>query len=192
MRDRTTDGESKIPILGDLPIIGWLFKQRSSNVEKVNLLLVLTPYIIHDSSDFQRIFERKLNEYEEFAAEYYGHKREYRAHIDYERKSGPLARLATTITKERAKLENGGGGDGAQTLIKPDPLPEEKGIPVPGDAENHPEDLEEGTGSPEDPEPGLEVPDGDDAGMRATDDVEMPESPAVEPHPDMPPPGEEE
>ena len=30
MRDRTRDSESKIPILGDLPLIGILFRQRST------------------------------------------------------------------------------------------------------------------------------------------------------------------
>ena len=120
MKDNTSESESKIPILGDLPLIGWLFKQHSKKVEKVNLLLVLTPYIIRDSSDFQRIFQRKMKEYEEFAAEFYGNRPEYRAHIDYARKSGPLARLAGALKREKAKVENGGLGDEEGIIVKPD------------------------------------------------------------------------
>ena len=51
IRDRKRETENKIPILGDLPIIGWLFKSRTTEVEKVNLVLVLTPYIIRDQVD---------------------------------------------------------------------------------------------------------------------------------------------
>ncbi|MCK5690826.1 type II secretion system protein GspD, partial [Myxococcota bacterium] len=119
IRDRTRESESKIPLLGDLPILGWFFKQRSTEIEKVNLVLILTPYIIHDASDFQKIFERKINEYEEFAASYYGHTSKYRAHINYDRKIGPLAQIARTLRYEDAKLENGGEGQGGSTMVKP-------------------------------------------------------------------------
>ncbi|MBI3178994.1 MAG: type II secretion system protein GspD, partial [Deltaproteobacteria bacterium] len=134
MRDRTRDSESKIPILGDLPLVGWLFRQRSHEVEKVNLLLVLTPYIIRDANDFQKIFERKIQEHEDFAAEYYGHRPEYRAHIDYAKKSGPLAKMVKTLRHERDKVENGGTGGGEELLITPDRASEEEGIPVPPEA----------------------------------------------------------
>lgn len=119
MRDRERESESKIPILGDLPLLGWLFKTRSTETEKVNLILVLTPYIIRSQTDFQRIFERKMQQYERFAAEYYGNLPEYRAHIDYSRKNGPLAQMVRTVKTEKEKLENGGRGDGSDVLIQP-------------------------------------------------------------------------
>ena len=121
MRDRITEGESKIPILGDLPLIGTFFKSRTSDVEKVNLLLVLTPYIIDRTEDFQKILERKMGEHEEFASEYYGSSRQYRAHIDYSKKTGPLARIGATVLNEMKKLENGGDGGGTESLVQPDP-----------------------------------------------------------------------
>lgn len=120
MRDKVTDSESKMPILGDLPLIGWLFKKHSKTVDQVSLLLILTPYIIRDATDFQRIFERKLIEYEEFAAQYYGSLPEYRAHIDYSRKNGPFAYLSRAMLREQSKIENGGQGDGSELLIGPD------------------------------------------------------------------------
>jgi len=138
IRDRKRETENKIPLLGDLPIIGWLFKSRTSEVEKVNLVLVLTPYIIRDSSDFQRIFERKIKEYEEFAEEFYGDTAQYRAYVDYERKSGPFAMLASRVLEEKRLIENGGEGDSEQ-LIQPErteveftPLMPEDGRPTEG------------------------------------------------------------
>ncbi len=51
MRDKTVETESKVPLLGDIPVLGWLFKNRNSSVEKVNMLFFLTPRIL---SNYQR------------------------------------------------------------------------------------------------------------------------------------------
>ena len=119
MRDNTTQGESKIPILGDIPVLGWLFKSKTSSTQKINLILVLTPYIVRNADDFQHILERKVREYEEFAAEYYGSTPKYRAYIDYRKKTGPFARLSQSIAKAKYKAENG-GADQSDTMVKPD------------------------------------------------------------------------
>jgi general secretion pathway protein D len=37
---------SKVPLLGDIPVLGWLFKSRSKTTEKVNLLFFITPKIL--------------------------------------------------------------------------------------------------------------------------------------------------
>ena len=46
MRDQTTESVSKVPLLGDIPLLGWLFKNRSKKTAKVNLLFFLTPQIM--------------------------------------------------------------------------------------------------------------------------------------------------
>ncbi|MCO4792336.1 MAG: type II secretion system secretin GspD [Bacteriovoracaceae bacterium] len=46
MRDKATNRESKVPLLGDIPVLGWLFKNSSKTVEKVNLLFFITPRIL--------------------------------------------------------------------------------------------------------------------------------------------------
>ncbi len=46
LRDRESVENTKIPILGDIPVLGWLFKSRSRTVEKVNLLFFMTPKIL--------------------------------------------------------------------------------------------------------------------------------------------------
>ena len=47
--------ESKVPFLGDIPIIGWLFKTTSDTVRKVNLLIILTPRIVRDPEDLEQL-----------------------------------------------------------------------------------------------------------------------------------------
>jgi general secretion pathway protein D len=65
VRNRTARSETKVPILGDIPLVGALFRTRSDRVEKSNLVLVLTPHIIRDQTDLRAIFERKMQERQE-------------------------------------------------------------------------------------------------------------------------------
>lgn len=46
LRDRDTVTFSKVPVLGDIPVLGWLFKSKSRSVNKVNLLFFMTPRIL--------------------------------------------------------------------------------------------------------------------------------------------------
>lgn len=43
-----TDVTSKIPLLGDLPLVGWLFRSTAKSTRKVNLYVFITPHIIGD------------------------------------------------------------------------------------------------------------------------------------------------
>ncbi|MCM0080131.1 type II secretion system secretin GspD [Geomonas sp. Red32] len=51
IQDRDQVTESKIPLLGDIPGLGWLFKTKNTTREKTNLLIMLTPRIIKDARD---------------------------------------------------------------------------------------------------------------------------------------------
>jgi general secretion pathway protein D len=46
LRDKETVTFSKVPLLGDIPVLGWLFKNKSKSISKVNLLFFMTPKII--------------------------------------------------------------------------------------------------------------------------------------------------
>jgi general secretion pathway protein D len=46
LRDREVVENNKIPILGDIPVLGWLFKNSTRRIEKVNLLFFITPKIL--------------------------------------------------------------------------------------------------------------------------------------------------
>ena len=52
--DRFERIDSKIPILGDIPLIGALFRQFRENSSKTELLIVLTPHVIRSASSSGR------------------------------------------------------------------------------------------------------------------------------------------
>jgi general secretion pathway protein D len=56
--DEITDVETKTPCLGDIPILGWLFKTTSSSTKKTNLLVFLTPNVVRTSEDMEKIAEK--------------------------------------------------------------------------------------------------------------------------------------
>ena len=55
LSDVQNDNVSKVPWLGDIPILGWAFKGTSSEGRKINLLVILTPRIVRDPEDLQRL-----------------------------------------------------------------------------------------------------------------------------------------
>lgn len=55
MEDRQNASTSKIPWLGDIPVLGWLFKSGSRGVSKTNLIILLTPHIVRSEADVERV-----------------------------------------------------------------------------------------------------------------------------------------
>jgi general secretion pathway protein D len=119
IQDRTEQSVRKIPVLGDIPILGWLFRDTVTGKRKTNLLLFLTPYIIRDQSDFRRILERKRKEQQEFTEAFYGRQPGYQVPVDYARKPGPYARMHQGVEIETQKLDNGGPGAPGEHLVRP-------------------------------------------------------------------------
>jgi general secretion pathway protein D len=62
VRDNITINERKVPLLGDIPFLGWLFKFQSQQVEKLNLLVFLTPTLVRDEADMVRLNAQKSTE----------------------------------------------------------------------------------------------------------------------------------
>jgi general secretion pathway protein D len=119
MQDRTIESVSKVPVLGDIPIVGHLFRDTTRRKTKTNLLLFLTPYIIKDQSDFRAIFERKMRERQQFVEQFYGQVPGYDVAVDFSRKPGPMSRMNQAVLREQQRLENGGPGSPGERLIKP-------------------------------------------------------------------------
>jgi general secretion pathway protein D len=119
MQDRTIESVSKVPVLGDVPLIGHLFRETTRKKTKTNLLLFLTPYIIKDQADFRTIFERKMKERQQFVEQFYGQVPGYDVAVDFSRKPGPLSRMNQSVLREQQKLENGGPGTPGERIIKP-------------------------------------------------------------------------
>lgn len=51
IQDSEEDTVSKVPFLGDIPLMGWLFKTKSKTRKKTNLMILLTPHIVKDAAD---------------------------------------------------------------------------------------------------------------------------------------------
>lgn len=119
MQDRELEQVSKVPVLGDIPLIGQLFRRTAKTKTKVNLLVFLTPHIIYDTNDFKRLVERKMAERKSLIEQFYGERGEVERSIDFGRKPGPVAALARAITREQARPENGGQGGPGDTRVEP-------------------------------------------------------------------------
>ena len=61
IQDDVSETESKIPLLGDIPLLGHLFKSRGASVGKRNLMLFLQPTIVRDETSANAFTSRKYN-----------------------------------------------------------------------------------------------------------------------------------
>jgi general secretion pathway protein D len=62
IRDEQKEDVYKVPLLGDIPVLGWLFKSTSWSKRKQNLLVFITPKVIRNPEDSGRLVSRKLDE----------------------------------------------------------------------------------------------------------------------------------
>ncbi|HLO25690.1 MAG TPA: type II secretion system secretin GspD [Geobacteraceae bacterium] len=65
LQDQETDAVNKIPFLGDIPLLGWLFKTTHKERTKTNLIIVLTPRIIRGAQELAEVSasqKQKFNE----------------------------------------------------------------------------------------------------------------------------------
>ncbi|HDP34063.1 MAG TPA: type II secretion system protein GspD [Candidatus Hydrogenedentes bacterium] len=63
IRDNAIRDNTQSPVLGDIPVLGWLFKSRSIRREKRNMVVLVTPHIIKEGMDVDRLTHNKINEY---------------------------------------------------------------------------------------------------------------------------------
>ncbi len=74
--ETTNETETKIPILGDIPLIGTLFRGKADQSRKSNLMIFLTPHIIDEPADLEEIYRVKWAQRQEFIRRFYGRSRE--------------------------------------------------------------------------------------------------------------------
>jgi general secretion pathway protein D len=65
IQDQDRNTVVKIPILGDIPLLGWLFKTKSTQRTKTNLLIMLTPRIIKSAQDMAQVSEKQKARFEQ-------------------------------------------------------------------------------------------------------------------------------
>jgi len=62
--DSMTKTTYKVPCLGDIPVLGWLFRTDSNAMEKTNLFVFLTPRVVANPAEAQAIYETKKEQIE--------------------------------------------------------------------------------------------------------------------------------
>ncbi|MDA8104962.1 MAG: type II secretion system secretin GspD [Nitrospiraceae bacterium] len=63
MQENDEETVTKMPVLGDIPILGWFFKTKNVTKNKTNLLVFLNPHIIKEPARLAQITEKKQMEF---------------------------------------------------------------------------------------------------------------------------------
>ncbi|MGZ6264526.1 MAG: type II secretion system secretin GspD, partial [Bdellovibrionota bacterium] len=72
IRSIVQEDVTKVPLLGDIPVLGWLFKNSAKKNIKTNLLVFITPRIIKQYDKIRKILADKLNDRDDFVRETQG------------------------------------------------------------------------------------------------------------------------
>jgi len=64
MQNQKVKAEEKVPILGDIPLLGWLFKHKKTEDEKKELLIFMTPHIVNRPTELAARTESERNQAE--------------------------------------------------------------------------------------------------------------------------------
>lgn len=70
--DTATVSTQKVPLLGDIPVLGTLFRTRTVEKSKTNLIVFITPYIVRERKDFLAILKKKIEERNNYIDMNYG------------------------------------------------------------------------------------------------------------------------
>lgn len=65
IQDRDTETISKVPGLGDIPLLGWMFKTKTMQRHKTNLLILLRPHIIRGAQEMADITKKQDQEFKD-------------------------------------------------------------------------------------------------------------------------------
>ncbi|MBP9024060.1 MAG: hypothetical protein KBH06_12720, partial [Spirochaetes bacterium] len=96
--------ETKVPILGDIPLLGWLFKNKTVKNEKKNLLIFISPTIATKKEVIENISNEKINEHKKLNGEFKYYKEKSKDN-DLKEKDQPVKpeENATDNTKNEQK-----------------------------------------------------------------------------------------
>lgn len=101
MKEQDIESITKVPLLGDIPILGWLFKSRTIVKDKTNMVVFLTPKIVRNQSDSNQIVSKKLNE-----------------RIDFIKSQGGVDPFGKKLDEVHRKADSNGSNDTAAPMIE--------------------------------------------------------------------------
>jgi general secretion pathway protein D len=123
-----TQSVNKVPFLGEIPIIGYFFRDTATRGERRNLILMLTPHVIESQDDFRAIFKRKMEEHREFVARFHKEGDTFIVGVDYAKKHGALESIHKAV---RAAQEEQALLDEVKKQTQGPPLPQDvDGVPL--------------------------------------------------------------
>ena len=64
LRDSLARSQTKVPLLGDIPFLGSLFRSSSDSYDKISTVMILTPYIVSNSRELTQL-QKKLKDMED-------------------------------------------------------------------------------------------------------------------------------
>lgn len=136
-KESNKEKQYKIPLLGDIPILGWLFKTVYSEKIKSNLTLFLTPYVVKNSTDLAKIYQKKIKDRDEFLKIYYGKK--YKKEEFYKNLRGPESGKAIPDKPETSRLSPSQTTNGGklETDLREQSLPSQNKDPIVAPVQNN-------------------------------------------------------
>ncbi len=63
IQDTEDETIQKVPFLGDIPGLGWLFKTKTKTRKKTNLMILLTPRIVRDAADLMTVSDEQRSKF---------------------------------------------------------------------------------------------------------------------------------
>jgi hypothetical protein len=61
-KEDLTNSDSQVPVVGDVPFLGWLFKHTKDTSIRTELVILITPHIINEPEDLASASERKQDD----------------------------------------------------------------------------------------------------------------------------------
>ncbi len=122
--------ETKIPFLGDIPLLGNLFKSKKRTKKKTNILVFLRPYIIRDTADFLKILEKKVEERNMFIETNYGRSQQKLIRESIRTHAAELLEFKKDIQLKNYHIEKAGTSSQSR-LDQIDLPPEPKAVSAP-------------------------------------------------------------
>jgi general secretion pathway protein D len=109
IRDAEELSETKVPVLGDIPVLGWLFKSSKVDKRKINLVVFLTPKIVRTNRPEHNrdLLNRQVNERVDWIKHNFSGRDPYGKKVDSLPRGMASTDLEETDEPIRSKSNNG-------------------------------------------------------------------------------------
>ncbi|MBI3993319.1 MAG: type II secretion system secretin GspD [Candidatus Lambdaproteobacteria bacterium] len=112
IQDQQVETETKVPCLGDIPVLGWFFRARAEELRKTNLIVFIRPHIIQTEEALREVSDAVRGRFEE--TRNIRQNPEALLKRDFNLDSGPASKAT-----ENGALSGGEQGGGEQGAAQP-------------------------------------------------------------------------